>query len=282
MDLNDIIHARRPVTLAANEQKIPWDEPEFSQRMLENHLSQQHDWASRRFSLIEQQVEWIAGQLPAGARILDLGCGPGFYTQRLASRGFRCTGVDFSPAAIDHARREAQRADLSIHYQQQDVRRFVATTPQDLIMMTFGEFNVFSAGDARHLLSHIASQLRPGGWLLLEVHTFQAVQNMGMAQPRWESCPQGLFLAEPHLLLTESAWNAATQTASTLWWAITPSGVTRRFGSQTQAWRDEEYLVLLEQYDFRQVQRLPEQDWPSGSDFTDSLYVLLARKAQDI
>ena len=33
--------------VVANEQgvKIPWDDPDFSRRMLENHLSQGHDWA---------------------------------------------------------------------------------------------------------------------------------------------------------------------------------------------------------------------------------------------
>lgn len=95
--------------LSSRERKIPRDDPAFSQRMLENHLSQEHDWASRRQAVIEQQVAWIAGQLPAGARILDLGCGPGFYTRLLAERGFCCTGVDFhrrrSPGPASRLRR---------------------------------------------------------------------------------------------------------------------------------------------------------------------------------
>ena len=104
--------------------KIPWNDPDFSRRMLENHLSQEHDWASRKLSVIEQQVDWIARQLPVGAKILDLGCGPGFYTQRLAQRGFDCTGVDFSPASVQWAREQAERAGLSIEYQEQDVRDY--------------------------------------------------------------------------------------------------------------------------------------------------------------
>ncbi|WP_335904748.1 class I SAM-dependent methyltransferase, partial [Salmonella enterica] len=86
----------------------------FSQRMLENHLSQDHDWASRRQIVIEQQVGWIARQLLVGARILDIGCGPGLYTHLLAERGYCCTGVDFSPASIEWARQQAQTAGLSI------------------------------------------------------------------------------------------------------------------------------------------------------------------------
>ena len=83
MDISTLISSSRRIHLSAQESKIPWDEPAFSQRMLENHLSQEHDWASRRRAVIEQQVAWIAGQLPAGARILDLGCGPGNSTRLL-------------------------------------------------------------------------------------------------------------------------------------------------------------------------------------------------------
>lgn len=60
MDINTLIFASKHIPLSAEESKIPWDEPAFSQRMLANHLSQEHDWASRRQNVIDQQVEWIA------------------------------------------------------------------------------------------------------------------------------------------------------------------------------------------------------------------------------
>lgn len=99
MDINTLIYASRYVRLSADESKIPWDEPAFSQRMLANHLSQDHDWASRRQEIIEQQVEWIASQLSPGAHILDLGCGPGFYTHHLAERGFLTSISELGPPA---------------------------------------------------------------------------------------------------------------------------------------------------------------------------------------
>lgn len=175
MDISTIISTSRHIQLSAEESKIPWDEPAFSQRMLENHLSQDHDWASRRQDVIEQQVAWIASLLPAGAHILDLGCGPGFYTHRLAERGFHCTGVDFSPASVSWARQQAQNAGLNIDYIQQDIRTYCPDEPFDFIMMTFGELNVFSTMDAHSLISLCAQWLVPGGKLLTEVHTFEEV-----------------------------------------------------------------------------------------------------------
>ena len=48
MKLPDLV-GREPAPDPWTEgEKIPWHEPEFSRRMLEEHLSQHHDAASRR------------------------------------------------------------------------------------------------------------------------------------------------------------------------------------------------------------------------------------------
>ena len=87
--------------------KIPWNEPAFSRRMLAEHLSQEHDLASRRTEWIERQVDWIHNVLLKGrpARLLDLGCGPGFYSHRLTQFGHLVHGIDFGPTSIEYANR---------------------------------------------------------------------------------------------------------------------------------------------------------------------------------
>src|SRR5205814_9834449 len=52
---------------------------------------------------------WPAGEPPASSRVLDLGCGPGFYARTLASR-FRqisVLGVDSSKEWVKYARAKA-------------------------------------------------------------------------------------------------------------------------------------------------------------------------------
>ncbi len=280
MDISTLISASRHIQLSEEESKIPWDEPAFSQRMLANHLSQDHDWASRRQSVIEQQVEWIASQLSPGAHVLDLGCGPGFYTHRLAERGFHCTGVDFSPASVSWARQQAQNAGLNIDYVQQDIRSYWPDKSFDFIMMTFGELNVFSTADARSLVSRCALWLESGGRLLTEVHTFDEVKRQGMAEASWQRCPDGLFLAVPHLLLTEHGWDEEAKTSSTHFWAIEANGHTTRFGSQMTAWRDDEYVSLLGSVGFTLLPPPASHDWPVSDTFEGKLFALLAEKAK--
>jgi hypothetical protein len=85
-------------------EKLPWDEPAFSARMLAEHLSQAHDRASRRVEIIERQVEWLHAVVMNGrvSRVLDLCCGPGLYCSRLARLG-TSAAWPIAPAAIEHA-----------------------------------------------------------------------------------------------------------------------------------------------------------------------------------
>lgn len=47
----------------------------------------------------------VAAAARRGARVLDIGCGPGHLVERLADRGLEVTGVDLDPAMIARARR---------------------------------------------------------------------------------------------------------------------------------------------------------------------------------
>lgn len=104
-NLSHIVRRSTPVQPWHNADCIPWNDPAFSARMLREHLSQSHDQASRRTEKIESHVAWIHTHLLRSrpTRILDLGCGPGLFAERLAGQGHHVTGVDFNPASIAYA-----------------------------------------------------------------------------------------------------------------------------------------------------------------------------------
>ena len=124
MTLSDLINRTSPPVPFLEGDNIPWHEPAFSQRMLKEHLSQDHDLASRRSHKIDKQVQWINQELLSSkpARILELACGPGLYTNRLAALGHECVGIDYSPASIAHASERAKQDDLACTYLHQDIR----------------------------------------------------------------------------------------------------------------------------------------------------------------
>src|SRR5229473_307305 len=54
---------------------------------------------------------------------LDAGCGTGFLSLELASRGHRVTGVDFAPAMLAEARRKGAEQGAAIRFEEADAEQ---------------------------------------------------------------------------------------------------------------------------------------------------------------
>ncbi len=164
MKLRDIVERRQPPEPWAEGEKIPWSDPAFSARMLREHLSQEHDAASRRYNVIDRQVAWIHRALLGGrpTRVLDLACGPGLYCSRLARLGQPCVGVDYGPASVAYARAEAEREGLTCTYRQDDIRQAEYGIGYGLVMLLYGEFNVFRPAEARNIVRYYVVDAESG------------------------------------------------------------------------------------------------------------------------
>lgn len=272
MKLSDII-ARDAVPAPWSEgDNIPWNEPGFSARMLREHLSQSHDLASRRSETIARHVEWIAAKAlgPAPGSVLDLGCGPGLYLQALAARGYDCHGIDFSPASIAHALRQAEEAGLSIDYAEADLRGadFGPDGHFDAAILIFGELNVFAPEDARLILAKACAALKPGGRLLLEPASEATVRRIGAEPPVWWSSTSGLFGDRPHLMLTEAFWDEAKRAATKRYYRVeTETGAVTRWASSQQAYSENEYRTLLQGCGFVAVRFYPALGGDGPADY---------------
>ena len=257
---------------------IPWNDPDFSGRMLREHLTQDHGGASRRSETIDAQVAWIDGQLLEGpTSILDLGCGPGLYTQRLAARGHSCVGIDYSPASIEHARQAASAAEAACTYLCEDIRAAEFGTGYGLVTILYGEINVFRPEDVDALLSKAAEALAPGGWLLLEPSTAAAVESFGRAPRHWSTKREGLFSASPHLYMTESHWDPGHGAATRRYFVVdAQSGSVSRYAQTLKAWAEGELVERLQRQGFEDVQVLPRLG--RDGDAAIDLYAMLARR----
>jgi SAM-dependent methyltransferase len=260
MDVTNIVRRSPQPRPWAEGDNIPWHEPAFSRRMLAEHLSQEHDLASRRTEIINRQVQWIHHDLLDGraTRILDLACGPGLYSHRLARLGHDCVGIDYSPASIGYAADQAQRGQLRCRYVLDDIRRAEYGGGLGLVMLIYGEFNVFCRDDARSILDKARAALAPGGVILLEPHPFAEVERQGRRGRSWHSAESGLFAERPHVWLQENFWDAATHTSTFRYYVIdAATAQVTRYASSFQAYTDQEYCSLLNETGFDGVQLLP-------------------------
>lgn len=153
-----------------------WADDYISKQMLTFHLNGDVDISSRRFAFIDRSVEWIISRfdIREGKSVVDFGCGPGLYTERLARTNASITGIDFSKNSIEYARNRAKDEKLNIQYVHQNYLEFDADEQYDLIMMIFCDFCVLNPEQRKTLLGKFKSLLKPEGAILLDVSSFHA------------------------------------------------------------------------------------------------------------
>jgi SAM-dependent methyltransferase len=109
--------------------------------------------------------------VPPGAEILDAPCGHGRIANRLASRGFRVTGLDASELFLDVARRESASQGVDVEYVHGDLRALPWSGRFDAIVNWFTSFGYFGDAQDRDVLRGFRRALKPGGVLLLELQS---------------------------------------------------------------------------------------------------------------
>jgi 2-polyprenyl-3-methyl-5-hydroxy-6-metoxy-1,4-benzoquinol methylase len=171
--------ASRPDPYSLMTIKELWTRPHIARQMLAYHLDQDNFLASRPIAVIEEIVDWLDGELSlAGKRICDLGCGPGLYSTRLAERGAKVTGVDFSATAIAYAESRLSSTGPGPRYLVADYLEDELPTGFDVVTLIYYDYCALSPADRHALLHRIRSMLNSGGKLVLDVLTDSAFSQL--------------------------------------------------------------------------------------------------------
>jgi SAM-dependent methyltransferase len=112
----------------------------------------------------------VAAVAPEGARVLEVGCGPGRLSIRLARQhGLEVTGLDLDPAMIDRARANADRPGNSDQRRPSFVVGDVATLafPDRSFDLVVSTLSMHHWADPTVGLAEIGRVLRPGGRALI-------------------------------------------------------------------------------------------------------------------
>jgi SAM-dependent methyltransferase len=181
-----------------------WDDPFISTQMLTAHLNPANDLASRRPETIDRSVDWLIEHLNVspGASVLDLGCGPGLYSLRLAQRGLVVTGVDYSHRSIEYAAASAEQQHLDIRYRYQDYLTLEDTGEYDVAMLIYGDFCPLSPEQRSQLLKNVYRALKPSGYFILDVTTRAHRKRHGSSNG-WYVSDKGFWKPTLHLVLEQ-------------------------------------------------------------------------------
>ena len=105
----------------------------------------------------------------AGVRsVLDLGCGSGLLAAELVTRGYRVVGVDASEAMLVVAR---ERLGSDVVLRRMTLPDLTLDGVFDAAVCTLDGFTYLSPDDLRRTMIAVGERLRPGGWLVFDLHT---------------------------------------------------------------------------------------------------------------
>ena len=181
-----------------------WKDKYVSEQLLAAHLDPNSDAASRRLETIDRSITWIVDtlQLKPGMAILDLGCGPGLYCQRLARAGMNVTGVDFSETSLSYARKQAFEEGLLIDYRLQNYLEFTDKDCFDVALLIYGDYCVLSPDNRNQLLEIVRRSLIKGGRFVFDVTTKER-QKKTRLQKGWSAAESGFWSNKPHIVLEQ-------------------------------------------------------------------------------
>ncbi|MFJ4713554.1 class I SAM-dependent methyltransferase [Streptomyces sp. NPDC088785] len=113
------------------------------------------------------EAAFCSALVPAGARVLDAGCGTGRVMIRLAELGHDCVGVDLDDSMLDVARARAPRlpwfrTDLAAF----DPARLGIAADFDLVVAAGNVMALLTPGTEPVVVERLAGALRPGGLLV--------------------------------------------------------------------------------------------------------------------
>lgn len=136
----------------------------LSARDVFDSLGKDYETAFAGFTAQREEAEWLAKELPANARVLDLGCGTGRpVAEVLAAAGHRVTGYDLSPTMIEIARTQIPCATFDVA----DLRTLDQPASRwDAVVVCYSLLQL-SRAEIDAALAKFADWLAPGGIFLM-------------------------------------------------------------------------------------------------------------------
>jgi len=162
--------ARHPEPFEPGTQEV-WLDEDVADYVLKAHFDETIPGGSRDSTFIDETVGFISQLAPVEKfkKVIDLGCGPGLYSNKLAERGYDVVGVDFNKTSIKYAINESINHNLSIDYRIEDITNIEIENEFDLALLIYQIYCVFSPENRKKILRNVHRGLKTGGLVLFDV-----------------------------------------------------------------------------------------------------------------
>ncbi|CAN7313893.1 class I SAM-dependent DNA methyltransferase [Rossellomorea sp. LjRoot5] len=129
---------------------------------------------------VNRQAEHYSIQ---GKKVLDIACGTGELSLRLARDGYDVTGVDLSQDMLTIAQEKASAQNVQIQLFQQDMSRLDSLGEYDIITIFCDSLNYLEdENDVENTFNRVYAHLKQDGLFLFDVHSIYKMTEIFMNQ----------------------------------------------------------------------------------------------------
>lgn len=145
-----------------------WTDDYIAKRLLEAHLDESHEGASRTKEIRTRTIGWIDDHINKNSNIIDFGCGPGLYAYELGKLGHHILGIDFNIESINYAKQNNTIKDLVAYkygnYLKENIHGKYSTA-----LMIYCDFGALIPIEQTILLEKIKNVLTDDGVFIFDV-----------------------------------------------------------------------------------------------------------------
>jgi len=206
MNITDVVSKTEKPKIYEKGTAFMWTDAHISKQLLNIHLNPDIDLGSRKKSTIKKTANWILDTQKEKGKldILDLGCGPGLYTEIFALEGHKVTGIDLSKNSIEFAKKSAENKKLDITYINESYLEVdLESDKYDLIVLIFTDLGVLTPTERGSLLEIIFRVLKKGGTFIFDVLKDKEIEKKTSSKT-WEVGNNGFWKESQYLALSES------------------------------------------------------------------------------
>jgi 2-polyprenyl-3-methyl-5-hydroxy-6-metoxy-1,4-benzoquinol methylase len=255
MNIKDLLKKTIKPELYEPGDAVMWTDEHISRKLLEVHLNPDIDLATRKPLSVEKTLEFILSFCNRpNMDILDLGCGPGIYCEKLALKGHQITGIDFSRNSIAYAKDQAKRKNLDIKYLCQSYLDITFDNCFDLIFIIYTDLGVLIPKDRIRLHKKIRKALKPGGTFIFDVINDRNLDEKFKEYNNWKVENGGFWMEKPYLELSNGIHYPEKKVFLNQHTIIDENNQNKTYRFWTHYFNDNDLIPLLNANGFENIQ----------------------------
>lgn len=145
-----------------------WTNEKLSSLVMNSYFDSSIYGGSYSKEFRNESLDFINQFLQKGS-VLDIGCGPGLYSNKLAKLNYSVTGIDISQSAIKYAQKYAKEKDIKVNFEKSDIFSYTPTQNYNNVLLIYYIYSFFSSSKRKILLKKIYNLLENKGTFILDV-----------------------------------------------------------------------------------------------------------------